>query len=44
MHILTHLEHKSYGGGGRKIFEPQEFLFVIKFLVWFFLGRTMNIF
>ena len=24
------------GGGGRGIFEPQEFFFVIKFLVWIF--------
>ena len=25
---------ENYGGGGSGIFEPQEFLFVIKFLVW----------
>ena len=25
-------------GGGRGIFEPQEFFFVIKFFVWIFLG------
>ena len=30
---------KSYGGGGGKgILEPQEFFFVIKFLVWIFWG------
>ena len=33
---------KLWGGGG--IFEPQEFFFVIKFLVWIFLGHSMNIF
>ena len=32
------------GGGGRGIFEPQEFFFVIKFLVEIFLGLRMNIF
>ena len=31
-------------GKGRAIFEPQEFVFVIKFLVWIFLGHSMNIF
>ena len=31
-------------GGGWGIFEPQEFFFVIKFLVWIFLGHSMNIF
>ena len=29
------------GGGG--IFEAQEFFFVFKFLVWIFLGHSMNI-
>ena len=33
---------KLWGGGG--IFEPQEFFFVIKFLVGIFLGLRMNIF
>ena len=32
------------GGVGWGIFEPQAFFFVIKFLVWFFLGHSMNIF
>ena len=31
-------------GGGRGIFEPHEFFFVTKFLVWIFLGHSMNIF
>ena len=30
--------------GGRGIFQPQEFFFVIKFLVWIFLGHSMNVF
>ena len=30
-------------GGGGGIFEPQEFFFVIKFLVRIFLGHSMNI-
>ena len=31
--ILRADHYKSYEGGGRGIFEPQEFFFVIKFLV-----------
>ena len=30
--------------GGMGILEPHEFFFVIKFLVWIFLGHSMNIF
>ena len=30
------------GVGGSGIFEPQEFFFVIKFLVRIFLGHSMN--
>ena len=48
-HMYTRLGNLRNGPlemlwGGRGIFEPQEFFFVIKFHVWIFLGRSMNIF
>ena len=35
---------KLWGGGGREIFERQDFFFIIQFLVWIFLVYSMNIF